>query len=421
MKKFKIKPSTLSGSINASPSKSHSLRAILFATMARGKSVIRHYLHSPDVDAMIEACRQLGATITQKQDYLEIEGVSGKPKTPKKIIDAGNSGQVLRFVGAIASLTDGEFHITGDQSVRTNRPVTPLIEGLSHLGVQCSSTSPLTLCGPMRSGVTTLDGTDSQPVSALLIAAAFVDGVTEINVTNPGEKPWVGLTLSWFDRLGIRYENQNFEKYRVFGRADIAGFEYTVPGDFSSLAYPITAALVTQSEVTINNVDMNDAQGDKKIIDALINMGANIEIVDHHITIKPSNELRGCEIDVNDFIDAVTILAVIGCYASGTTVLSNAYIARKKESDRLATITAELTKMGAQIQETDDSLIITNANLSGTQTFSHHDHRIAMSLAVAGMGANKETIIDDIKCVAKSYPGFVADMQHLGCNIEVLS
>ncbi len=419
-------PSVLSGSINASPSKSQTMRAILFASMADGKSIIRNVLASPDVDAMIEACKKLGAEIISLESVLEIRGVSGKPKIPDDIINAGNSGQVLRFVGAIAALTSGYTVITGDHSVRYNRPVKPLMEGLVHLGAECFSTknddhAPIIIKGPISAGATYLDGSDSQPVSALLIAAVFLSGTTEINVKNPGEKPWVNLTLSWLDRFAIEYTNYNFERLSVNGNPKISGFEYTVPGDFSSVAYPLVAALITNSEITINNVDMHDAQGDKKIIDALRKMGAEIDIEENKIIVKSSKRLRGCELEVNDIIDAVTILAVVGCYAEGTTKLTNASIARKKESDRLSTIASELKKMGGDITETNDGLIVKGSKLVGASCVSHWDHRIAMSCAVAALGADGETIISDVNCVNKSYPEFLGHMNALGCDIRDFS
>ena len=149
----------------------------------------------------------------------------------------------------------------------------------------------------------------------MIIAAAFLDGITEIKVKNPGEKPWVNLTLSWLDRFDIQYENDNFENIIITGKPIIEGFEYTVPGDFSSIAYPIVAALITKSAITINNIDMQDAQGDKMIIDSLTKMGADIRVDDRTLVIMPSKKLQGITLDINDYIDAITILAVVGCFA----------------------------------------------------------------------------------------------------------
>lgn len=422
---YSIKPSTLRGSIFIPPSKSHTLRAILFASLATGSSVIRHYLKSPDTVAMIKACKLLGAKIDVSADQLNIIGTAGKPRVPDDVIDAGNSGQVLRFVAAIAALLSGYTVLTGDHSIRTNRPIQPLLDGLSQLGVTAISTkgdgfAPIIIKGPLQSGKTTLSGEDSQPVSGLLIASAFTQGKTEIHVKNPGEKPWINLTLDWFNRLGIPYQNNNYEHYIMQGNAHYSGFDYTVPSDFSSAAFPIVAALITQSEIDVQNIDMQDVQGDKAVIYVLREMGASIDYDAQQriLQIKKGNLLQGKIINVNDFIDAIPILAVAGCFAAGTTQITGAAIAKRKESDRLVAITAELKKMGADIRDHDDGLIIQRSKLIGAHTKSYHDHRIAMSLAVAGLAAQGESVVENVACVAKSFPGFAEAMQGLGAKIS---
>ncbi len=418
--------STLVGAITAPPAKSHTLRAILFASMAQGDSVIQHYLHSPDTSAMIMACQQLGAVITVYPDRLEITGTAGKLRLPDDVIDAGNSGQVLRFIGALAALLDGYVVLTGDHSIRYNRPVLPLMRGLTQLGAQCISLknndhAPLIIKGPLSAGCVQIDGADSQPVSGLLMVSAFLPGTTEIRVNNPGETPWVALTLSWLDKLGVRYSNDNFTHYTVHGGKAIDGFRYAVPGDFSAMAYPIVAALITQSTLVIHNVTMSDPQGDKAVLAILRSMGAQITYHDQQLQVYPSGTLSGRNIDVNAVIDALPILAVLGCYASGTTTLTNAAIARYKESDRLAAITQELTKMGAQIQATDTSLTVTGGALHGAELHSHRDHRIALSLIVAACGSSTPCRLQDIECISKSYPDFIPAMQTLGARIELSS
>jgi 3-phosphoshikimate 1-carboxyvinyltransferase len=425
MMRYKVKNSTLSGSVIAPPSKSHTLRAILFASMAQGKSKIFNYLKSPDTQAMLDACQKLGAQINQTHNLIEIIGVAGKPSIPDDVINAGNSGQVLRFIAAISALTEGHVVLTGDNSVRFNRPVTPLMKGLSDLGAMCSTTknddhAPIIINGPISPGHAVLDGADSQPVSALLIASAFLNGTTTLHVDNPGEKPWVGLTLAWFDKLGIQYTQTDYTDYMITGGTVISAFEYTVPGDFSSIAYPIVAALITQSHIIIKNIDMLDAQGDKQLIQTLQNMGAHITVEKTELIIHPSGQLIGCDIDVNDFIDALPILAVVGCYAKGTTRLLNAGIARKKESDRLAAITLELNKMGGNIIEQADALIIQEATLHEANINAHNDHRIAMSLTIAAIGSKIQSTIHGVSCIEKSYPDFLKNMKSIGYLIETL-
>lgn len=415
----------LQGRLTLPSSKSHSIRAVLLGAMAQGTSRVKKVLDSPDIHDAIRAARQLGAIITQEGDQIVIDGVGGMPQAPDDVIQVGNSGQVLRFVGALAALSPHYTVLTGDHSIRSNRPVQPLLDGLKGLGVFAESTrqngkAPIIVKGPLQPGETFLTGEDSQPVSGLLMAAAFVEGKTIIHVQNPGETPWIGLTLSWLDRLGVQYTNQNFEKYTVHGKRQHSGFDYIVPGDFSSAAFPIVAALITGSEIAIDNVDMTDVQGDKAIIPVLQEMGAQIDIdsANRCLYIKKSPRLVGRTIDLNPIIDAVTILAVLGCFAEGETRLINGSIARQKECNRLACIAQELSKMGAKIQETDDGLIIRQSTLKGSIVKSHHDHRMALSLLVASLGADGVTEVEGLECIQKSYPTFIKDMQMLGAHFK---
>jgi 3-phosphoshikimate 1-carboxyvinyltransferase len=353
MRHFSITPSGLKGSISAPPSKSHTMRALLFATLANGLSTIKNALPAPDTDQMINACRLIGAKVDVTEDAIMIEGVDGKIEKVEDVIQAGNSGLILRFISTVAALCPSFVIITGDHSIRHLRPMGKVLDALNQLGAYAVSArgdgfAPLIIKGPLKGGKVTLAGEDSQPVSALLIACALAKGSTEIRVKNPGEKPWILLTLSWLDRFGIKYTNENFERYTVEGNNHFNAFNYNVPGDWSSAAFPIVAALVTQSSLTIENVDLDDPQGDKEIVHLLQKMGANMEIdrKEKKVQIKPG-KLKGITIDINNFIDAITILAVAGCYAEGETRIINASVARQKECDRLHCICLELRKMGA--------------------------------------------------------------------------
>lgn len=416
------------GSIPIPPSKSHTLRAILFGLMGEGTSHIKNYLNSPDTWAMVEAIRLLGAKVEVKSEKMIVEGVAGVLRPAENVIDAGNSGLVLRLVGALAGLSPSYTVITGDASLRSNRPVLPLLEGLRQLGaladtMRSNTAAPILVKGPMNPGRIAISGEDSQPISGLLIAASFLKGPTEIFVTHPGEKPWIDLTLHWMRRLNLLVEHENHTHYLVPGHGHYKGFDLSIPGDLSSAAFPIAAALITQSTVTLHAVDMSDCQGDKKLIEVLMSMGAEIEIDKEAQTVTVYGErsqIKGTILDINDYIDAITILAVIGCYAAGTTHIVNAAIARKKESDRIHCICTELKKMGAYIEETPDGLRVSQSFLQGATLDSYNDHRIAMSLAVAALGAQGATRIAPVACVAKTFPSFAQDFSHLGASIEVL-
>lgn len=421
----RVKKSTLVGNISLPPSKSHTIRAILLAAFAKGTSLLHNLLDSPDAACAIQAARQFGAKVISTSTGLAIQGVAGYPRTPSNVIDAGNSGQVLRFAGALAALSEGYAVITGDDSIRSNRPIQPLLDGLKGLKAWAVSTqengyAPFIVKGPLQAGRICLDGKDSQPVSALLMAAVFTEGETEIHVQQAGEKPWLALTLSWLDRLDVSYTHCNLEHFIIQGKRARAAFEIRIPGDLSTLAFPLAAALVTNSEILIQHADLQDIQGDKALIYRLQHMGASLEIdsLRSYLKVLTNGKLKGEIIDVNDFIDAVPILAVLGCFAEGETQLVNASIARHKECNRLACITNELKKMGASIEEMEDGLKVRQSRLKGACVNSHGDHRLAMSLIVAGLGAEGETEVQGIECISKSYPAFLKDLINLGANIH---
>lgn len=405
----------LQGSLTIPSSKSHTLRSILFAAMANGTSRIQRYLASPDTNAMISAVRQLGAEVKIGANELEIRG--GKLRASADVIQCGNSGQVLRFIGALSGLLPQYTVLTGDQSIRENRPIKPLFDGLNQLGAFAARTEQnFRIKGPFTNGSATIDGADSQPVSGLLIASAFAPHPIEIHVTNPGEKPWIDLTLDWLKRLGIAYERKEHTYYRLQGNSQVDPFSYIVPGDFSSAAFPIAAALLTDSELTLDNIDMNDCQGDKLLISILKQMGARFSIEQTSLTVHRGSTLKGMKIDINDCIDALPILAVIGCFAEGTTEITNAAIARKKESDRISAISTELKKMGAEIEEKPDGLMIRRSQLHGATLNSYCDHRIALALSVASLAASTPSTILNSECIQKTYSSFYEDFRKIGAQ-----
>jgi 3-phosphoshikimate 1-carboxyvinyltransferase len=301
----------------------------------------------------------------------------------------------------------------------------PLLTGLLQLGVRTLSMrgdgyAPVILHGPLIGGKARILGTDSQPVSALLIASSLAPHPTELIIDQPGETPWVDLTLHWLATLGAQITHHNFSHYSLRGNLRYEGFEYTVPGDLSSAAYPLAAALITDSELLLHNVDLTDIQGDKETIFLLQQMGAQLEIdpVYKTLRVKKGSQLKGITADINPTIDALPLLAVVACYAQGETHLYNGSIARHKECNRLASITTELAKMGALISETHDGLKIQGAPLQGADLHSYHDHRLALSLCVAALGASGTTQISPWGCTAKTFPSFLPSLQRLGAQLQ---
>lgn len=417
-----VEASQLSGEISIPPSKSHTMRALLFAAMAEGESHISNCLPSPDVERMREGLVQMGAKITATANGYQIKGVAGKPHAPKRPIDAGNSGQVLRFLGAVAALGQAATTITGDASIRTLRPVQPLLDGLRGLGAKAESVerqgyAPISIKGPIRPGRTALDGSDSQPVSGMLIAAGLMEGQSQIFVHAPGETPWIDMTLYWLAKMGVPVSHDNYKSFTVQGKP-FNSFNYSVPADYSSAAFPLVAGLMTKSELTISSLDPKDVQGDKKIVDLLLQMGARLEYRGHQLCVGADAVLTGIEIDMNECIDALPIMAVLGTQVKGKMILRNAAIARKKESDRIHSMCLGLTAMGANVEEHADGMTIYPSKLKGAKVDSFNDHRIAMAFSVAGMIAAGKTVILGCECVEKSFPEYVKKMRGIGVRIE---
>jgi 3-phosphoshikimate 1-carboxyvinyltransferase len=400
------------------------MRAILLGSMLPGVSTVRRPLSSPDTEAMIAACSAFGAGLEQQGDSLVLSGAGPGLSVPSQVIDVGNSGQVLRFGAAMAARIPLYTVFTGDDSVRSLRPMQPLLDALTSLGAFAVSSrndgrAPVIVRGPVRAGRARMDGRDSQPVSAMLLLAAFLPGTTRLEVESPGERPWIDLTLSWLDRLGVPYSNEDYGAYTVTGPTACAGFRYLVPGDWSSAAFPLAAALVTNSALTLENMDFRDPQGDKAVLALWERMGARFSLDQGAgtVLVHQHHGLRGAVMDVNGVIDALPVLAAVACFARSPTVITGAAAARSKESDRLSAIAGELAKMGARIEEREDGLTVHPAVLRGAVVHSRSDHRIAMALAVAGLAAGR-TVIEDTDCVAKSFPGFTAAMRGAGAFIR---
>jgi len=423
--KLLVGPSSgLHGAVKIPPNKSHSFRALVMASLAEGTSKIVAPAVSNDWMRGVEALEMFGATISPKAGELwEVTGTGGGLATPDDIIDCGNSGIILRFFMALAACCEGYSVLSGDHSCRHIRLCQPLIDALNCLGAWAVSTkgdghAPVVVRGRLKGGTAEIDGMDSQPVSALLIASSLAEGATELIVRRPGEKPWVGVTLDWLGRCGVEYANEDFRRYHVEGGQRWNAFDVRVPLDWSAALYPIVAAVVTpDSEVHVPGMDFADSQGDKAVVNVLREMGADIEVTED-VVIARSSELRGREIDCNDFIDQFMLLAVVGALAEGQTVLRNAEICRHKECDRISQMYQALKALGADVEERPDGLVVRKSLLRGTSLDSQKDHRMVMTLAVAGLAAAGQTLISDIECVKKTFPDFVAQMQGIRCDMQ---
>lgn len=357
-----------------------------------------------------------------KEGDLSIVGVNGSPEAPEDVIDVLNSGTTLRFVSAVAALTEGAV-LTGDGSIRS-RPNGPLIQALNDLGatafsIRAGGRAPLVIRGRLKGGLAKLDGgVSSQFLSALLIACPLSQGTTTIAVQGElKSKPYAEITLDMLNEAGASIEVSGND-YWMEGGQSYSLPEYDVPGDFSSTSYLLAAAAVTGSALRIRGIRPS-RQGDSAILDILDRMGADIEWN------KDAGDLRiagsglfGVEVDASHIPDLVPTIAVLGSVAKGRTIIKNAEHVRHKETDRLQAMAQELSKMGADIRERPDGLEISGGDLKGARLSGHHDHRIVMALTVAGMVAG-DTVIEGAEAVDVSYPGFFQEMAGIGGQVAL--
>lgn len=420
--KWKVLPSKLSGVIDVPPSKSHTIRALLVATLSNGASRIVKPLTSGDGASAINAAKAMGARVEEKGDTLLVTGVGSNYELGADDFDMGNSGTSTNLFASAAALGKRQRRFDGDGSLRL-RPVRPLLAALEQLGAEyrCEAAGrdlPFTVKGPLRGGSATVNGISSQFVSSLLMSCPLIPNDTVLTVVDLHERPYVEITLWWLDRLGIRYDkSDDFSRFHIFGGQTYRPIDMRIPGDFSSATFPAVAAAATGSALTIQGTDFSDPQGDKHVFDVLSAMGIAIRKETTSVTVNGAKGLSGREIDLNAMPDALPSLAVLGSVAGGTTRIVNVAQARIKETDRIAVITRELKKMGARIQEEKDGVTVHQSDLKGAHVNGHGDHRMVMALAIAGMVAEGETIIDTAESAAVTYPGFLEDFSRLGAKI----
>jgi 3-phosphoshikimate 1-carboxyvinyltransferase len=414
----------LQGELRIPGSKSHTIRAVAIASLANGESVVREPLESNDTLAAVAAYRALGASIECHADRWLVEGTGGEVRVPEDVINVGNSGVTLRTaLGSCALLRDGLAVLTGDEQIR-RRPAGPLAASLNDLGASALSTrgtgsAPFVVRGRLRGGETSIEGSTSQYVTGLLINVPLADGDSLIRVLKLNEKPYVEMTVDWLRRQGIRLEQEGLEEFRVPGGQTYRPVDRSIPADFSSATFFLGAGALEANEILVCGLDMTDTQGDKAVVDYLRQMGAEIVVGEEGIRVRPG-ELVGCELDLNATPDALPTLAVLGCFARGTTRLVNVPQARIKETDRIAAMASELAKLGGRVEELEDGLIVHQRVLRGAEVDGYGDHRMVMALAVAGCAIPGTTVIHGAEAAAVTFPGFTDCMRGLGAVIEVV-
>ena len=398
-------------------SKSITHRAVIAASLADGRSVLRDFLECEDTLYTINAMREVGVQITIEGNDLKVEGRGGKfgAGPIRKEVYMGNSGTSLRLFLSVAALCRGELFITGSKRMRS-RPVGPLVIALNRLGVDASCIEKhgcppvLIRANGIHGGRVLMDGDQSsQYLSSILLSGPYADNDIEIEVRGKlVSRPYVDITVNVMKEFGIRVERHNYDSFRISsGRRYRAG-EFAIQGDVSSASYFWAAAAVTGGKITTENIYPHATrQGDIRFLEVLEEMGCFIEKGSDRAVVQ-GRSLSSVEVDMGDLPDMVPTLAAVALFARGKTIIRNVLHLRHKESDRLHAVALEWRRIGGRIEELPDGLIIHGgAPLSGTGVSPHDDHRLAMSLAVVGLRV-PDLKVRDKHCVNKSFPSFWA-------------
>lgn len=397
------------GEVAAPPSKSYTHRAIIMGFLAKGTSELINPLISSDIKRTCHAVTSLGARF----DAHTIHG--GVFTLPDHTIQCGGSGTTLRLMTGVACLVDGAVQFSGNESLR-KRPIKDLLNALKELGAKIKSKKgflPIITYGGLRGGKTAVNcSKSSQFLSSLLIALPLAAKNSEVVARNVRSTPYVKITTDMLKTFNIEFEKRK-NIYRIPANQEYRPVKYKIPGDFSSAAYFLAAAAITNKKITVKNVDLTTYQGDKKIVEILKEMGAHILCSKKAITVYGGN-LKGITIDCSDIPDLLPVLCVLGGVSKGKTVLYNAHHVRYKESDRIHNMAVEMRKLGFLIKEYDDGLIIHHGTIKkNTVLNSHNDHRICMALSIAALKSENITI-KNVECVSESYPNFFDDLESIG-------
>ena len=446
--KILAKKNSLSGNIVVPGSKSHTIRALILASLAEGVSHISNPLPSADCLSASKAIQEIGAKVDfdNENNIWTVTGAGKNVHLPSNVVDVGNSGSVLYFFTPICATFEGWSIFTGDSSIR-KRPVLHLLEALKQLGANCyvsrpeENAPPALVQGPIKAGKVVTDGRLSQYISGLMMASTLIDGKLEIELTDPKEVPYLDMTKYWLESLGVQVEkSSDYKKISVTGPYQLKAFDKAIPSDWEAVAFPLIAALISDSKIVIDNVDGSGTQGDDAIVSVLQSVGADIQWNKEtsQLFVTGGNRLstenltdKTLRVNLAGFPDAICALAVIACFIEGKTVLEDIGVCRRKETDRIKVMKSELEKLGAKVEEGEDYIAIYGHSpiladgsenpeftLHGGNVESYDDHRVAMSLACLGLGLKdgESVIVNDAECCSVSFPGFFEVMNKINAN-----
>lgn len=406
------KTASINATVTAPPSKSYSVRALLLAAMSSGTTTVRNCLDADDTRYALEALRTIGFDITGSIQQELFIGPRRSMSANEVPIFVGNAGTAMRFFTGWLAFTPGRFLLQGEQRMH-ERPIGDLVDVLLQLGaeveyVEKEGYPPLRIRGrKMRGGfdVTISAETSSQFVSALMLGGATLpDGIT-LRIAKMASGPYIDITADILTTFGARVTRDGADVINIrAGRLELP--EYRVEGDYSSASYWFAAAAATRGTMRVRGLAVPTAQGDAGFLDILRAMGCAIEVGAEEIAVTGPETLLGGTFDCNATPDIVPTLAAIAPLASSPVEIVNVANLRVKESDRLATVTSELRRLGVTVDERPDSLLIQPGWSDAPAIIeTHNDHRIAMAFAIAGLARGNVTIGKE-QVVTKSYPRF---------------
>jgi 3-phosphoshikimate 1-carboxyvinyltransferase len=418
------------GTVHANASKSAMQRACAAALVAKGTTFIHNPGHSNDDKAALEIIRNLGAEITTTDHHSMIITSKGvHPVAPG--IHCGESGLSIRMFTPIAALANVSVEISGEGSL-ASRPMDFFDEVLPLLGVEIRSNKghlPMVVKGPLYPAAIEVDGSlSSQFLTGLLMAYAAADARdVSLTVTDLKSKPYIDLTLQLMQEFGLPVpENRNYESFyfpsHAVAKENNDTRHYTVEGDWSGAAFLLVAGAIAGGEVHVNGIFHNSRQADKKIVDALLSAGAHIHVGDDFVSIRRSN-LTGFNFDATDCPDLFPPLVALAAICKGPTTIHGLKRLKHKESDRGATLKEEFDKLNVEVKLDGDIMTVMGTGrikVMNHKLNSHHDHRIAMAVAVAALCADFEVEIRNADAVNKSYPDFWEHLSILGATVQDL-
>ena len=418
----KVEKSKLSGTLVCPPNKSYTHRAIFLASLAGKSSKVENVLFSADTLATMEACKNLGAQIQKEESSILVTIPIGESKFVPEI-NAENSGTTIRIASAIASLFDHATTLTGDDSLQ-KRPMQPLLDALESIGAKCSSTDgkpPIKVQGKILGGEVTIPGNfSSQFISALLICAPLTEkGLNIVIEGNLVSKPYLDATIATMRKYGVSVQTLiPYKRYNISPQI-YKETTFTVPIDFSSLALLLSAAVLCGDKFSIKGNIGNLPQGDEVFIDIIEQLGVKVSIEDDNISIETPEKLNGGRFDLSNSPDLLPPLSILILNSSSPIEIVNVKHARLKETDRIAIVARELTKLGIKVDEKDDGMILhPSDNLNGASLNSENDHRLFMAFCIAGMYIG-DCIVSDPESVKVSYPNFIEEINKIGAKISV--